>query len=95
MKLTDIIILSVAIAFFMIGVHQFFVLYQGTPQSLLSTVMGTYWIFMLVAILVLMLKLRRDRSRLAKQTDELIQKTSPKTEATNNKKVKRKIKKLQ
>ncbi|WP_448520122.1 hypothetical protein [Rhodoflexus sp.] len=51
MKLDQIIILSVAVALFLIGVH----------QSFLHGAMASYWIFMLVAALLFYFKLRSNR----------------------------------
>ncbi len=52
MKLVDTIILSLAVAFFVIGVHQVF--YVGVAAS--------YWLFMLSGGLVLWFKLRKDKA---------------------------------
>ncbi|MCS7018920.1 MAG: hypothetical protein RMJ87_00065 [Cytophagales bacterium] len=52
MKLSQVIILSVAVALFVIGIH----------QSFLYGVMASYWIFMLVAALLLLYKLRSNRT---------------------------------
>ncbi|GEM_PF-424716 len=51
-KLVDTIILSLAVAFFVIGVHQVF--YVGIAAS--------YWLFMLSGGLVLWFKLRKDKA---------------------------------
>jgi Flp pilus assembly protein TadB len=51
MKLEQVIILSVAVALFVIGVH----------QSFLYGVMASYWIFMLIAALLFYYKLRSNR----------------------------------
>jgi Flp pilus assembly protein TadB len=55
MKLEQIIILSVAVALFIIGIH----------QSFLYGVMASYWIFMLVAALLFYYKLRSSRNQQA------------------------------
>jgi hypothetical protein len=54
LKLADTILLSLAVGFFVIGVHQTF--YVGLAAS--------YWLFMLSGGLVLWLKLLRDKARL-------------------------------
>jgi hypothetical protein len=53
LKLADTILLSLAVGFFVIGVHQTF--YVGLTAS--------YWLFMLSGGLVLWLKLRRDKAQ--------------------------------
>jgi uncharacterized membrane protein len=65
MKLIDTLILSAAIALFIIGVHQLFVLSEG-ERGLMTAIMGTYWIFMMVAGLLFWYRLRKNR---AKNTD--------------------------
>jgi membrane protein implicated in regulation of membrane protease activity len=56
MKTSDIIILSVAVAFFVIGVHQLMLF--GWQQA--------YWIFMLTVALLFWYKLRKDKREKSK-----------------------------
>ncbi|WP_250631233.1 hypothetical protein [Rhodoflexus caldus] len=69
MKLEQVIILSVAVALFVIGVH----------QSFLYGVMASYWIFMLIAALLFYYKLRSNRYRQAAVKDTPTEKKSPKS----------------
>ncbi len=69
MKLEQVIILSVAVVLFVIGVH----------QSFLYGVMASYWIFMLIAALLFYYKLRSNRYRQAAIKDTLTKKKAPKS----------------
>lgn len=60
-KLVDTLILSAAVALFMIGVHQLFVFSE--VRGVQDGIMASYWIFMLVAALVMWLKTRRDKQK--------------------------------
>ncbi len=53
MKLTEIILFSLAVAFFIIGVHQAFTV--GLLES--------YWIFMFTAGLLLLYKIKKNNSK--------------------------------
>lgn len=69
MKLEQVIILSVAIALFVIGVH----------QSFLYGVMASYWIFMFVAALLFLYRLRSNRYKQTSQPDETVSKSGKKS----------------
>jgi hypothetical protein len=60
-KLVDTLILSASVALFMIGVHQLFVFSQA--RGVKDGVMASYWIFMLVAALIMWLKTRKDKRK--------------------------------
>jgi hypothetical protein len=60
-KLVDTLILSASVALFMIGVHQLFVFSE--VRGLKDGVMASYWIFMLVAALIMWLKTRKDKQK--------------------------------
>ena len=63
-KLVDTLILSASVALFMIGVHQLFVFSE--VRGLRDGVMASYWIFMLVAALIMWLKTRKDKQKIQK-----------------------------
>jgi TM2 domain-containing membrane protein YozV len=85
-KLADIIILSTAVAFFIIGVHQLFVFSEA--RGLQDGIMASYWIFMVVAALLMWIKFRKDKIKnIVKNTDKPIslkQNLSAKTRNTSN-----------
>lgn len=60
MKLLDTLILSAAVALFIIGVHQLFVLSEA---GMMTAIMGSYWLFMLVAGLLFWYRLRRAKEK--------------------------------
>ncbi|GAB4195667.1 MAG: hypothetical protein OHK0057_30060 [Thermoflexibacter sp.] len=60
MKLVDTLILSAAVALFIIGVHQLFVLSEA---GMMTAIMGSYWLFMLVAGLLFWYRLRRAKEK--------------------------------
>ena len=59
MKIIDIIILSLAVGFFIIGVHQLFIFSEG--GNLGQGLMASYWIFMLSSLLLIWFKFRRNK----------------------------------
>ncbi|MCU0450461.1 MAG: hypothetical protein MUC97_11575 [Bernardetiaceae bacterium] len=63
MKLVDTLIFSTAVALFLIGMHQTFVHSQGIGNGLLHS----YWLFMVVAGLLLWFKNRRTQQQKAAQ----------------------------
>ncbi|SFF11657.1 hypothetical protein [Thermoflexibacter ruber] len=60
MKLVDTLILSASVALFIIGVHQLFVL---SKTGMMTAIMGSYWLFMLVAGLLFWYRLRRAKEK--------------------------------
>lgn len=60
-KLADSLILSGAVGLFMIGVHQLFVFSE--VHGVQGGIMASYWIFMLVAALLMWLKFRKDKEK--------------------------------
>lgn len=60
-KLADSLILSGAVGLFMIGVHQLFIFSE--VHGVQGGIMASYWIFMLVAALLMWLKFRRDKEK--------------------------------
>ncbi len=60
MKLVDTLILSAAVALFIIGVHQLFILSEA---GMMTAIMGSYWLFMLVAGLLFWYRLRRAKEK--------------------------------
>jgi hypothetical protein len=71
MKLAESILLSLSVAFFIIGVHQTFVL--GIVQS--------YWLFMLSVSMLLLLKLTKGKATTEPDKSDL---SRPKKQATKN-----------
>jgi hypothetical protein len=63
MKLVDTLIFSTAVALFIIGMHQTFVHSAGIGNGLLHS----YWLFMVVAGLLLWFKNRRTQQQKAAQ----------------------------
>ena len=88
-KLIDTLILSASMALFMIGVHQLFMFSE--VRGLKDGVMASYWIFMLVAALVMWLKTRKDKQKNAGNKTEIKQNIPSLTQLT--KKAKQKSKK--
>ncbi len=88
-KLADIIILSLAVALFIIGVHQLFVFSEA--RGLQDGIMASYWIFMVVAALLMWMKFRKDKIKnIVKNIDKPIslkQNLSTKAHNTSNKSV--------
>lgn len=60
MKLVDTLILSASVALFIIGVHQLFVLSEA---GIMTAIMGSYWLFMLVAGLLFWYRLRKAKEK--------------------------------
>ncbi len=59
MKLIDTILLSLSVAFLIIGVHQLIVITNN--QSFADGLMQSYWLFMLTLVLFLYYRIRRNR----------------------------------
>ncbi len=58
-KLLDSLIFSGAVALFIIGVHQLFMFSEA--RGVKDGIMASYWIFMLVAALLMWFKFRKDK----------------------------------
>ena len=67
MKLTDIILLSLAAGFFIIGVHQLVVITNN--QNLNVGLAQSYWVFMLSVSLFLIFQLRKKKQEAAQKAD--------------------------
>jgi len=75
-KLADSLILSGAVGLFIIGVHQLFVFSE--QHGVQGGVMASYWIFMLVAALLMWLKFRKDKEKNKITPDKTTVKTKQK-----------------
>ena len=76
MKLLDVILLSVAVAMFMIGIH----------QSTVHGIKNSYWIFMISLVCILVLRYRR---AIAKIDTTTVVPTTPQVAPTKTKKKKK------
>jgi len=65
MKLTDIILLSLAAGFFIIGVHQLVVITNN--ENLNVGLAQSYWVFMLSVSLFLIFQLRKKKQEAAEK----------------------------
>ncbi len=61
LKLVDSLIFSGAVGLFVIGVHQLFVFSEA--RGVQDGVLASYWIFMIVAALLMWFKFRKDKEK--------------------------------
>jgi 4-hydroxybenzoate polyprenyltransferase len=87
MKLVDTLILSAAVALFIIGVHQLFVL---SEVGMMTAIMGSYWLFMLVAGLLFWYRLRRAKEKNMDNQQNIISDNKTKVSQTSKNKQRKK-----
>lgn len=77
MKLVDSILFSLAVAFFIIGVHQFIII--GMSQTFTDGFIQSYWLFMLTSVLLLFYNIRKKKHKVAeKESNKHIESTNKK-----------------
>lgn len=75
-KLVDSLIFSGAVGLFFIGVHQLFVFSEA--RGVQDGVLASYWIFMVVAALLMWFKFRKDKEKKKTTPDNITVKSNQK-----------------